>query len=45
MAKKKINVILSLSANRGMLLTRVMRRRRKKSRRKARRKHRKSRKK
>jgi len=43
MAKKKINVILSLSANRGMLLTRV--RRRRKSRRKARKKHRKSRKK
>ena len=44
MPKKKINVILSLSANRGMLLTRVMRRR-KKSRRKAKRRHRKSRKK
>jgi hypothetical protein len=44
MAKRKINVVLSLSANRGMLLKTVRRRRRKKSRRKARRKHKKSKK-
>ena len=43
MARRKINVILSLSANKGMLLTRV-RRKRKKSKRKARKKHRKSKK-
>jgi hypothetical protein len=45
MPKRKINVVLSLSASKGMLLTRVRRRRRKKSRRKARKKSRKSRKK
>jgi hypothetical protein len=41
MAKRKINVVLSLTANRGMLLKTV---RRRKSRRKARRRHRRHRK-
>jgi len=44
MAKRKINVVLSLSADKGMLVETVRRRRRKKSRRKARRRHRKSKK-
>jgi len=44
MAKRKINVVLSLSANKGMLLKTVRTRRRKKPRRKARRRHRKSKK-
>jgi hypothetical protein len=44
MAKRKINVVLSLSTNKGMLLKAVRTRRRKKSRRKARRKARKHRK-
>jgi hypothetical protein len=47
MAKRKINVVLSLSANKGMLLKTVRRRKRKskrKARRKVRRRHRKSKK-
>jgi len=38
MAKRKINVVLSLAANRGMLTLKTVRRKRKKSRKKARRK-------